>query len=107
MFSSALLHLAFLIFFFSNSLLGWDRSNLAFLTPSALHLPIPSVTLNLDQAGGMTLDELEASLASPIVATPPALLRPGVGASARGAAARGRGLLQNRHSGSGSYVSNG
>lgn len=54
----------------------------------------------------MTLDELEASLASPIVATPPALLRPGVGAAHRGgAAARGRGLLANRPSVSGSFVS--
>lgn len=55
----------------------------------------------------MTLDELEASLASPIVATPPALLRPGVGAAHRGggAAARGRHLLANRPSVSGSFVS--
>lgn len=49
-------------------------------------------------------EEVEATLASPIVATPPALLRPGVGAAARGAAARGRGLLQ-RNSTSGSFVS--
>lgn len=55
--------------------------------------------------GGMTLDELEASLASPVIATPPALLRPNVGAAAREAASsRGRGLLQ-RNSASGSFVS--
>lgn len=54
----------------------------------------------------MTLDELEATLASPIVATPPALLRPGVGAAARGGGGiRGRGLLLNRPSVSGSFVS--
>lgn len=53
----------------------------------------------------MTLDELEASLASPVIATPPALLRPNVGAAAREAASsRGRGLLQ-RNSASGSFVS--
>lgn len=57
------------------------------------------------QMGGMTLDELEASLASPVIATPPALLRPNVGAAAREAASsRGRGLI-HRSSASGSYVS--
>lgn len=53
----------------------------------------------------MTLEEVEACLASPIVATPPALLRPGVGAARGGPGApRGRGLLQ-RNSVSGSYIS--
>lgn len=53
----------------------------------------------------MTLEELEGSLASPIVATPPALLRPGVGHAARGgSSARGRNLL-HRSSASGSFVS--
>lgn len=53
----------------------------------------------------MTLEELEASLASPIVATPPALLRPGVGPAARGAAGRGRGHLMGSRVVSGSFTS--
>lgn len=57
------------------------------------------------QMGGMTFEDLEASLAFPVIATPPALLRPNVGAAAREAASsRGRGLL-HRSSASGSYVS--
>lgn len=53
----------------------------------------------------MSLEELEASLASPIVATPPALLRPGVGPAARGAAGRGRGPLIGSRVVSGSFTS--
>ncbi|CAN0223173.1 unnamed protein product [Ectocarpus sp. 4 AP-2014] len=57
------------------------------------------------EEGGMTLEEVEACLASPVVATPPALLRPGVGAARGGPGApRSRGLLQ-RNSASGSYIS--
>lgn len=56
------------------------------------------------EEGGMTLEEMEASLASPIVATPPALLRPGVGPAARGAAGRGRGMI-GRPGASGSFQS--
>lgn len=59
------------------------------------------------QGPGMTLEEVEACLASPVVASPPALLRPGVGATARRVwpgPPRGRGLLR-RNSASGSYTS--
>lgn len=52
----------------------------------------------------MTLEELEATLASPIVATPPALLRPGVGPAARGAAGRGQSHV-GRPAVSGSFTS--
>lgn len=53
----------------------------------------------------MTLEELEATLASPIVATPPALLRPGVGPAARGAAGRGQSHVMGRPAVSGSFTS--
>lgn len=53
----------------------------------------------------MTFEDVEACLASPIVATPPALLRPGVGPAARGAAGRGRGQMIGRPGVSGSFVS--
>ncbi|CAM9685805.1 unnamed protein product [Scytosiphon promiscuus] len=77
--------------------------------PSAGSLHAPSLDiarlLHTAEESGMTLEELEGSLASPIVATPPALLRPGVGAAARGGGtARGRNLL-HRSSASGSFVS--
>ncbi|CAN0454605.1 unnamed protein product [Ectocarpus sp. 12 AP-2014] len=82
---------------------------LSLLQQSVAGSPSPSLDmarfLRSAEEGGMTLDEVDACLASPIVATPPALLRPGVGAARGGPGApRGRGLLQ-RNSASGSYIS--
>lgn len=57
------------------------------------------------QEGGMTLEDLEASMNFPIVATPPALLRPGVGPAARGASGRGRAPISGHPGVSSSFQS--